>query len=37
VGAADLIALELMWTPQAAGDTYSRDELTADFPALVPM
>ncbi|KXZ42946.1 hypothetical protein GPECTOR_110g239 [Gonium pectorale] len=29
-----LLAFELLWTPQAEGDSYSKDELLADFPTL---
>ncbi|KAG2484725.1 hypothetical protein HYH03_016472 [Edaphochlamys debaryana] len=29
-----LLAFELLWTPQAEGDSYSKDELLADFPNL---
>ncbi|MEW5307150.1 MAG: hypothetical protein WDW38_002221 [Sanguina aurantia] len=30
----DLVAMELLWTPQAEGDSYSKDELVMDYPAL---
>lgn len=30
----DLLAFELIWTPQDEGDSYSRDELLTDYPAL---
>jgi uncharacterized membrane protein len=33
----DLVAVELLWTPQASGDAYTRDELLADFPALMTL
>eukprot|EP00198_Chlamydomonas_reinhardtii_P012775 XP_001702112.1 membrane protein [Chlamydomonas reinhardtii] len=29
-----LLAFELLWTPQAEGDSYSKDELLGDFPTL---
>ncbi|EFJ45118.1 hypothetical protein VOLCADRAFT_121219 [Volvox carteri f. nagariensis] len=29
-----LLAFELLWTPQAEGDSYSKDELLQDFPTL---
>lgn len=29
-----LLAFELLWTPQAEGDSYSKDELMQDFPTL---
>lgn len=33
---ADLIvAVELLWTPQERGDSYSKDELLIDYPGLV--
>ena len=32
-----LVALELLWTPEEAGDTYSRDELLLDYPTLIPL
>eukprot|EP00200_Dunaliella_tertiolecta_P005857 CAMPEP_0202343022 /NCGR_PEP_ID=MMETSP1126-20121109/3329_1 /ASSEMBLY_ACC=CAM_ASM_000457 /TAXON_ID=3047 /ORGANISM="Dunaliella tertiolecta, Strain CCMP1320" /LENGTH=265 /DNA_ID=CAMNT_0048934047 /DNA_START=2492 /DNA_END=3289 /DNA_ORIENTATION=+ len=33
----DLMAFELMWTPQQEGDSYSRDELLLDFPTLITL
>ncbi|GFH18747.1 uncharacterized protein HaLaN_15601, partial [Haematococcus lacustris] len=30
----DLLAYEMMWTPQDDGDAYSKDELLADYPTL---
>ena len=30
----DVVAVELLWTPQEEGDAYSKDELLADYPAL---
>lgn len=30
----ELLAFELLWTPQAEGDSYSKDELLADYPTL---
>jgi uncharacterized membrane protein len=29
-----LLAVEVLWTPQAAGDVLSRDAMTADYPSL---
>jgi uncharacterized membrane protein len=29
-----LLAVEVLWTPQANGDALSRDEMTADYPSL---
>jgi len=26
-----------MWTPQAEGDVFTRDEIATDFPDLVPL
>jgi uncharacterized membrane protein len=31
----DIIAAELLWTPQEKGDAYSKDELLADYPNLM--
>ena len=30
----DVVAVELLWTPQEEGDAYSKDELLADYPSL---
>ncbi|KAI8477294.1 MAG: membrane protein [Monoraphidium minutum] len=30
----DVVAVELLWTPQEEGDAYSKDELLADYPGL---
>ncbi len=35
LGAEDIIAAELLWTPQEEGDAYSKDELLADYPNMV--
>lgn len=32
--ADEVIAVELLWTPQEEGDAYSKDELLADYPTL---
>eukprot|EP00798_Chlamydomonas_sp_ICE-L_P024856 gene24856-10516_t len=32
IGTDDLIAFELLWTPQAKGDYYTKNELLIDFP-----
>lgn len=37
VGADDLLAYELLWTPQAEDDAYTKEELIQDFPNLVPL
>jgi uncharacterized membrane protein len=29
-----LLAVEVLWTPQASGDSLNRDEMTADYPSL---
>lgn len=34
VPATDVLAVEVLWTPQDAGDSYTRGEVTADFPEL---
>ena len=34
LGADDVVAVELLWTPQEEGDYYGRDEMLADYPAL---
>jgi uncharacterized membrane protein len=34
LGVDDVIAGELLWTPQAESDAYSKDELLADYPPL---
>lgn len=30
----DVVAVELLWTPQEEGDAYSKDELLVDYPSL---
>jgi uncharacterized membrane protein len=30
----DVVAVELLWTPQEEGDSYSKDELLQDYPTL---
>ncbi len=37
VGAHDVMGVEVMWTPQAEGDYYTRDEIINDFPELMPL
>jgi len=32
-----VIAMELLWTPQADNDFYTRDEVIADYPNMVPL
>lgn len=34
VGRDRLMAVEVLWTPQAEGDVLTRDEMTADYPSL---
>lgn len=34
VRATDVVAVELLWTPEAEGDCYSKDELLAEHPTL---
>lgn len=34
VPASDVLAVEVMWTPQDPSDSYTRADLTADFPEL---
>lgn len=29
-----IVAVELLWTPQESGDSYSKDELLSDYPKL---
>ena len=31
----DVVAAELLWTPQEEGDTYSKDELLLEYPGLM--
>ena len=33
----DLVAFELLWTPQEEGDSYSREELLMDYPGLADL
>jgi uncharacterized membrane protein len=33
-GVGDVIAVELLWTPQEEGDAYGKDEMLADYPTL---
>eukprot|EP00877_Chromochloris_zofingiensis_P006583 jgi/Chrzof1/2178/Cz11g05040.t1 len=35
LGLDDVVAVELLWTPQEEGDSYSKDELLHDYPSLV--
>jgi uncharacterized membrane protein len=32
VSPVNVLAFELLWTPQQTGDSYSRDELLVDYP-----
>lgn len=33
----ELLAFEVMWTPEDNGDSYSKDELLADYPAMATL
>lgn len=33
----ELLAFELLWTPQDEGESYSKDELLADYPTMVTL
>lgn len=33
----ELVAFELLWTPQAAGEGYTKNEMLEDYPALVTL
>jgi len=33
----ELLAFELMWTPENEGDSYSKDELLTDYPTMVTL
>jgi uncharacterized membrane protein len=35
--AADMLALEVMWSPENPGDTLTEDELIAEYPELSPL
>lgn len=37
VGPNQLLAVELLWTPQAENDFYTKDQLMMDYPALLPL
>lgn len=37
IAPSQMIGVELLWTPQAEGDYYTRDEVIADYPNLVPL
>jgi uncharacterized membrane protein len=32
--ADEVVAVELLWTPQEEGDAYSKEELLGDYPSL---
>jgi len=34
ISSEDLLAIEVLWTPQAEGETLSSDEVIAEYPAL---
>jgi uncharacterized membrane protein len=33
----NVVGLEVLWTPQAEGDTFTQNQLVADYPSLVPL
>lgn len=33
----DVVAVELLWTPQEEGDAYSKDEMLLDYPSLATL
>jgi uncharacterized membrane protein len=33
----ELLAFEMMWTPEDEGDSYSKEELLADYPAMATL
>ena len=37
VRASQLLAVEVLWTPEQAGDTFSREDLLEDYPHLQPL
>jgi uncharacterized membrane protein len=37
VGRTQVVALEVLWTPQAAGDFYTKEELLADYPNMAAL
>lgn len=37
LGAGQLMAVEVLWTPQAEGDYFTRDDIALDYPNLVPV
>ncbi|GAX77304.1 hypothetical protein CEUSTIGMA_g4750.t1 [Chlamydomonas eustigma] len=37
ISADNLVAIELLWTPQETNDSYSRQELLEDYPSLVTL
>ncbi len=37
IGSAQLLAMEVLWTPQASGDTLTALELTTEYPQLLPL
>jgi uncharacterized membrane protein len=34
VRSSDVVAVELLWTPEAVGDCYSKDELLSEHPTM---
>lgn len=37
ISASQVLAMELLWTPQAENDYFTRDEVISDYPGLVPL
>ena len=37
VRSSDVVAVELLWTPEAEGDHYSKDELLSEHPTLATL
>lgn len=37
LGASQTVAVELLWTPQAEGDFFTREDIISDYPTLAPL
>ena len=37
IAPSKVVAVELLWTPQADGDFYTRDEVISDYPDMAPL
>jgi uncharacterized membrane protein len=37
ISPSKVVAVELLWTPQADDDFYTRDEVIADYPNMAPL